>query len=83
MPQPSRQTWSSGASLQMLASEISGTIVYSEKVLVPMKWWTRDPSFEKRLVSSGINPRPWVSRTAPQRLVLPEVQNLHSPHSAV
>ena len=35
-PQPSRQTLSSGASLSILASEISGTTVYSEKVEVPM-----------------------------------------------
>ena len=35
-PQPSRQTLSSGASLSIFASEISGTTVYSEKVEVPM-----------------------------------------------
>jgi hypothetical protein len=35
-PQPSRQTFSSGASLGILATEISGSTVYSEKVEVPM-----------------------------------------------
>ncbi len=35
-PQPSRHTSSSGASLLIFASEISGTTVYSEKVDVPM-----------------------------------------------
>ena len=35
-PQPSRQTFSSGASWAILASEISGSTVYSEKVEVPM-----------------------------------------------
>ena len=36
MPQPRRQTLSSGAALLTLASAISGTSVYSEKVLQPM-----------------------------------------------
>jgi len=35
-PQPSRQTFSSGAALLILASAISGSTVYSEKVEVPM-----------------------------------------------
>ena len=35
-PQPSRQTFSSGASFWILATEISGSTVYSEKVEVPM-----------------------------------------------
>ncbi len=35
-PQPSRQTFSRGASLAILATEISGSTVYSEKVEVPM-----------------------------------------------
>ncbi|MNH24572.1 hypothetical protein D3C79_845160 [compost metagenome] len=35
-PQPSRQTFSSGASLGILAREISGSTVYSENVEVPM-----------------------------------------------
>ncbi len=36
MPQPSRQTLSSGAALLILARAISGTTVYSEKVEQPM-----------------------------------------------
>ncbi|MNN86398.1 hypothetical protein D3C81_2038110 [compost metagenome] len=35
-PQPSRQTFSSGASLAIFATEISGSTVYSENVEVPM-----------------------------------------------
>ena len=35
-PQPSRHTFSSGASLGIFARAISGTTVYSEKVEVPM-----------------------------------------------
>ena len=35
-PQPSRQTFSSGASVRIFASAISGTTVYSAKVDVPM-----------------------------------------------
>ncbi|MCY1440608.1 hypothetical protein D9M71_568910 [compost metagenome] len=35
-PHPSRQTFSSGASLGILAREISGSTVYSEKVEQPM-----------------------------------------------
>ena len=35
-PQPSRQTFSSGASLGIFAREISGSTVYSEKVEQPM-----------------------------------------------
>jgi hypothetical protein len=34
-------------------------------------------------VPSGITPLPWVARTATHRLVLPDLQNRHSPHSAV
>ena len=32
---------------------------------------------------SGITPLPWVARTDVHRLVLPDLQNRHSPHSAV
>ncbi len=35
------------------------------------------------MVPSGITPLPWVARTATHRLVLPLLQNRHSPHSAV
>jgi len=41
------------------------------------------PFSEKRLVPSGINPLPWVARIAWHRLVLPDRQNLHVPHSGV
>ena len=37
----------------------------------------------KRLVPSGITPRPWVSRMAWQRLVLPLRQYSHWRHSGV
>ena len=37
----------------------------------------------EREVPSGIRPWPWVARMAPQRLVFPEVQNLHCRHSGV
>ncbi|MNJ79865.1 hypothetical protein D3C77_780370 [compost metagenome] len=35
------------------------------------------------MVPSGIRPLPWVARMAWHRLVLPERQNLHLPHSGV
>jgi hypothetical protein len=35
--------------------------VYSEKVLVPMKWNSCFPLQVKRDVLSGIRPRPWVT----------------------
>jgi hypothetical protein len=35
-PQPSRQTFSRGASLRIFATAISGSTVYSENVDVPM-----------------------------------------------
>src|SRR6218665_1852290 len=41
------------------------------------------PLYEKRVVPSGITPLPCVARTATHRLVLPLLQNRHSPHSAV
>src|SRR5690554_4898275 len=41
------------------------------------------PLYEKRVVPSGITLLPWVARTATQRFVLPDLQNKHSPHSAV
>src|SRR5258708_6846543 len=41
------------------------------------------PLYEKRVVPSGITPLPWVARTETHRLVLPLLQNRHSPHSAV
>ncbi len=41
------------------------------------------PSSEKRLVPSGITPRPWVGRIAWHRLVLGWRQYSHSRHSGV
>ena len=41
------------------------------------------PSSEKRELPSGIRPLPWVTRIFWHRLVLPDRQNLHSPHSGV
>src|SRR4249919_2362291 len=41
------------------------------------------PLYEKREVPSGIRPLPCVARTFWHRLVLPDLQNLHSRHSAV
>lgn len=60
MPQPSRHTLFKGALGFTLAREISATTVYSEKVLQPIKWKRLLPLQEKRLVPSGIRPRPWV-----------------------
>ena len=61
MPQPSRQTLSSGALGSTFARLMSATTVYSEKVLVPMKWNSCFPLQVKRDVLSGIRPRPWVT----------------------
>src|SRR5450755_2673398 len=41
------------------------------------------PLIEKRDVPSGIRPLPWVTRIFWQRLVLPDLQYSHSPHSGV
>ena len=43
-----------------LATEISGSTVYSLKVEVPMKWKRVWPRQENRDEPSGINPLPWV-----------------------
>ena len=43
-----------------LATAISGTTVYSEKVDVPMKWNTSLPLHMNLGVPSGITPWPWV-----------------------
>lgn len=56
MPHPRRHTLSRGAFSLILASEMSATTVYSEKVLVPMKWNTFLPLQVKREVPSGIRP---------------------------
>lgn len=72
-----------GASGLMATTEMSATTVYCEKVLVPMKCSRSLPLHLKRDVPSGITPLPWVARILPQRLVLPDLQNLHSRHSGV
>lgn len=82
-PQPSRQALSSGALSVMATTENLLTTVYCEKVEQPIKCKSSLPLHLNRLVPSGILPLPWVSRTALHRLVLPDLQNLHSRHSAV
>lgn len=72
-----------GAFDVMATTEMSATTVYCEKVDVPMKCSRSLPLHLKREVPSGMTPLPWVARILPQRLVLPERQNLHSPHSGV
>jgi hypothetical protein len=57
--------------------------VYCEKVDVPMKCRRSLPLHLKREVPSGMTPLPCVARILPQRLVLPDLQNLHSLHSGV
>ena len=74
---------SMGALSVMATTEMSATTVYWEKVEVPMKWRRSWPLHLKREVPSGITPLPCVARIFPQRLVLPERQNLHSRHSGV
>jgi hypothetical protein len=83
IPQPSRHVRSMGAFSVMATTEISATTVYCEKVDVPMKWRRSLPLHLKREVPSGMTPFPWVARILPQRLVLPDLQNLHSLHSGV
>src|SRR5690606_9039865 len=72
-----------GATVLIVAIETSATTVNSLKVEQPMSWYSGLPSYEKRVLPSGITPLPWVARTATHRLVLPDLQNSHSPHSAV
>lgn len=50
---------------------------------MPMKWRRSLPLALNREVPSGMTPLPWVARILPQRFVLPDLQNLHSPHSGV
>jgi hypothetical protein len=52
-------------------------------VLQPMKWSRGLPLQEKREVPSGMTPLPWVVLILPQRLVLPDLQSLHSLHSGL
>ena len=85
IPQPNRHALLRSAASSTLAHEISATTVYSEKVLVPMKWYKVWPLHEKRLVPSGITPLPCVLRMAGQRLVFFEAQKMQSAalHSGV
>ena len=48
-----------------------------------MKCSSSLPLHLNRDVPSGITPLPWVALILPQRFVLPDLQNLHSPHSGV
>lgn len=50
-----------GAFSSTLATEMSATTVYSEKVLVPMKWNSCLPLQVNLDVWSGIRPWPWVT----------------------
>jgi hypothetical protein len=82
-PQPSRQTFSSGAAGSIFASETSAhDRVFAEGAGAHVVEH-RLAFNEKRDVPSGITPLPCVARTAWHRLVLPDRQNLHLRHSAV
>jgi hypothetical protein len=82
-PQPSRQTLSSGASLGSSPARFPAARCIRRRSRCPCSDRSAGPSLLKRLLPSGIRPLPWVARIAWQRLVLPDLQNLHSPHSAV
>ena len=79
-PHANRQARSSGASGSILASAISGMTVYSANVDVPMKCRIGSPSLENLVVPSGRKPLFCCSRMARQRLVLSDLQWMHSPH---
>ena len=72
-----------GALSVIATTEMSATTVYCEKVEVPMKWSRSFPFDLKREVPSGMTPFPCVARIFPHKFVLPDLQNLHSPHSGV
>ena len=67
----------------MATTEMSATTVYWEKVEVPIKCSSSLPLHLNRDVPSGMTPFPCVALILPQRFVLPDLQNLHSPHSGV
>ena len=79
-PHAKRHARSSGASLLIFASAISGITVYSANVEVPMKWRIGSPSLERRVVPSGRWPLPCSSRIARQRFVRVLRQWMHSRH---
>lgn len=83
IPQPSKHVRSIGAGSVIATTEMSATTVYCEKVDVPMKCNRSLPLHLNREVPSGITPFPCVARIFPQRLVFPDLQNLHSMHSGV
>lgn len=61
-----------------LATDISDTTVYSEKLEQPMKWKIFWPRAVNREVPSGMTPLPCVALIRPQRLVFGDLQNLQS-----
>lgn len=63
-----------------LANDTSATTVYSEKVDVPIEWYTVCPLQVNRLVPSGITHCCWVPLIFSQRFVLSAVQTRHSKH---
>src|SRR5690349_8282089 len=83
MPHPSRHVRSMGASGCTATTEMSATTVYCENVDVPIKCSRSLPLQRNRPVPSGMTPLPCVARILPHRFVLPDLQNLHSPHSGV
>lgn len=64
-------------------TDISATTVYSLNVEHPIKWCNILPLQENLEVPSGITPFPWGTRIFWQRLVLGDLQNLHSPHCGI
>ena len=60
-PQPRRHILLKSAPGLIFAAEISAITAYSAKVEQPMKWKMSLPSFERRVVPSGITPLPWVA----------------------
>ncbi len=83
-PQPSRQTFSSGAALGFtLASETSGSTVYSLKVRAAHVVVDRLAVVAEAGGAVGHQALALGGAHRLHRLVLPDLQNLHSPHSAV
>merc|ERR1719347_1151938 len=77
-PQPRRHILLRSAPGLILAADISAMTAYSANVLQPMKWKICLPSFDNRVVPSGITPLPWVPLIVGQRLVLGLSQKIHS-----
>lgn len=66
--------------LLTFVTETSATTVYSENVEHPIKWNNFFPLHENLDVPSGIYPWPCVILIFWHKLVLGDLQNLHSPH---